>query len=173
MMRIGAGKIFKLDEPKLFQRNRVAFRLGQAFHFKPERHIAARRTPWKELREVLEYDAAIHAVTLHWRTTDPDFTASRGQEACHDVQKRRLAAPARPDDAEKFRGLDTEADAVNGGDRAARRLVGKRDVARLDMDHRPLPAASRLGVFTLKRNGVKSNRPFALFFLSMIFSENR
>src|SRR5437868_4947835 len=149
MMRIGAGEILKFDQPKLFQRNRVTFRLGQAFHFKPKRHIAERRTPWKQLREILEHDAAIHTVALHWRTTDPDFTASRAQEAGHDVQKRRLAAPARPDDAEKFGSLDTEADAVNGRDRSVRSLIGKRNVARLDMDHRPLPDAFRFGVFPL------------------------
>src|SRR5215472_8749905 len=59
MMRIGAGEILKLDEAELFESDRLAFRLRPPFHFQPEGDIAERGAPGKELREILEYDAAV------------------------------------------------------------------------------------------------------------------
>src|SRR6516162_754939 len=143
MMRVRAREAFKFDEPELFERNHLALRLGYAFHFEPKGHIAERGAPGKELREILEHDTTIHAVALDRRAGDPDFARGRSKEAGDDVQKRRLAAPARADDAEKFGCLDAEADAVNGLHHSAWRLIGERNVARLDMGHRrfsPPPA---------------------------------
>src|SRR5215472_577440 len=140
MMRIRAGEILKLDEAELFKRDRLALRFRHALHFQAEGHIAESGTPGKQLREILEYDPAVHAGARDRCAADPDLASGRRQEAGHDVQKRRLAAPARPDDAEEFGHLDAKTHALDGRHRPAWRLVGERDVARLDMGHR-YPAA--------------------------------
>src|SRR5262249_20435961 len=128
---------------------------------------AERRAPGKQLREILEHYAAIRAVALHCLARDADFSRARAEKTRHDIQKRRLAAPARPNDAEEFRGFNAEAHAANGRDGPARGLINERDIACLDMGHRHVstladacrfPAAFRFGSRTLKRNGFKSRR---------------
>jgi RecB family exonuclease len=95
-MRIGAGEILKLDQAELFERDRLAFRLRDSFHFEAKGHIAERRAPRKELGEVLEYDAAIHAVAGDRRAADPDFARTRRRESAMIFKSVDLPQPLGP-----------------------------------------------------------------------------
>ena len=79
------------------------------------------------------------------------------QKTGYDIQKRRLAAPARPDDAEESRNLHPKTDAVNAGYGPAGCVVSERDVARLNMTI----AAFRLRVPNLtRRSGALCQKPW-------------
>jgi len=91
--------------------------------------LTERRAPGKKLGEILEHNAPIDPGSLDGRAADADFACGRSQKAGHDVQERRLAAPARPDDAKEFRSFHAEADAANAGHGAVRRVVSERDAS--------------------------------------------
>src|SRR5262249_16851467 len=115
MVRIGVRELLELDEPQLCERDRLAFGLAHAFHLEAEGDVAEGRAPGKELREILEHDAAVHAIAAHALSPDADFAARWDKEARDDVEQCRLAAARRPDQAEELGLLDVEAHAVDRG----------------------------------------------------------
>jgi hypothetical protein len=101
----------------------------------PERYVAERGAPGKQLGEILKHHAAVLAVAGDRLAAEADLAAGRRDEAGDDVEQRRLAAAARADDAHEFRGRDVEADRVDGVHAARRRIVEQRNVADFDMGH--------------------------------------
>src|SRR5208282_6148616 len=89
VVRIGTGKILKLHEAKLFERDGLALGLWQALHFEPKSHIAKRSAPGKKLGKILKHDAAIHAVAPHRLAADADFASARRDKSRDDVEQRR------------------------------------------------------------------------------------
>ena len=77
MVRIGLDELVELHQPQLLARDLFAFGLGDAFHLQPERDVAERGAPRKQLREILEYDAAVHAVAVDRLAADADFAPAR------------------------------------------------------------------------------------------------
>src|SRR5262249_868452 len=106
-----------------------------ALHLQAERHVGERGAPREQLGEILEHDAAVHAVPAHRLAADADLAAARRNETGDDVEQRRLAAAAWTDDADELRLLDVEARALHALHPPGRRVVDERDVANLDMGH--------------------------------------
>ena len=77
MVRIGFDELLELHELELPARDLLALGLGDPFHLQPERHVAERGAPGKQLGEILEHDAAVHAVAGDRRAADADFAAAR------------------------------------------------------------------------------------------------
>ena len=117
-------------------RDLLALGLSHALHLQAEGHVSERGAPWKQLGEILEHDAAVHAVAGDGLAADADLAGGGREKAGDDVEQRRLAAARRADQAEELRGLDVEADVLHAGDPAGGRVVDQRDVADLDMGHR-------------------------------------
>src|SRR3954471_8920388 len=69
-------------------------------------------------------------------TADADFPGGGFQEPRNDVEKRRLAAAARADDAEELRRFHAEAGGLHAGNAAARRVVDERNITHFDVRHR-------------------------------------
>ena len=135
MVRIGAREFVELHQRQLLERDGVALLLGDAFHLEAEGHVAERGAPRKQLGEILEHDAAVHAVAGDRLAADADLAARRADESRDDVEKRRLAAAARPDDADEFGRRDIEAHRIDGRHAARGGVVDERDVADFDMGH--------------------------------------
>ena len=60
----------------------------------------------------LEHEAAVRARFADRAAVDLDDAAVGGLEPADDAQKRRLAAPRRPDDTDEFALRDIDADVV-------------------------------------------------------------
>ena len=56
----------------------LALGLADALHLEPEGDVAERGAPRKELGEILEHDAAVHAVAGHRLAADADFARRSG-----------------------------------------------------------------------------------------------
>ena len=109
--------------------------LGTPFISSPNVTLPSAVRHGKQLGEILKHHAAVHAVARDRRTADADFAGGRRQKSGDHVEQRRLAAAARADDAEKLGRVDIEAHGADARHGAAGRVVGQRDVARLDMGH--------------------------------------
>jgi hypothetical protein len=114
VMRVAAGELLELHQRELAQRDGLALVLRHALHLEPERHVAERGTPGKQLGEILEHHAAVHAVAGDRLAVDADLARGRRNEARDDVEEGRLAAAARADDADEFGRRDIEAHRVDG-----------------------------------------------------------
>src|SRR6266566_3640510 len=136
MMRIGLRELLELDQAQLLERDLLALGLADALHLEPEGHVAKRGAPGKELREILEHDAAIGALAADGLTADPDFSACRREKSRDDVEQRGLATARGTQQAEELRLLYAEADVVDAGHPPGRCVVDKRDVADFDVRHR-------------------------------------
>src|SRR5262245_31459553 len=123
MMRIGLRKFLELDQPQLLERDLLALGLADALHFEPEGDVAKRGTPGKELRKILEHDAAVGALAADSLTADADLAAGRREKSRDDVEQRGLAAARRTQQAKELRLLHVEADAVDAGDASGRRVI--------------------------------------------------
>ena len=135
MVRERAGELLQLDQAQLFARDFLAFLLGNALHFQPERDVAERGAPRKQLGEILEHHAAVHAVAGHRLAADADLARGRRQESGDHVEQRGFAAAGRADDAEKLGSVDIEADVLDPRHFAAGRVVDQRHVANFDRGH--------------------------------------
>ena len=67
-------------------RDFLPFVLWHAFHFEAECDIAERGTPGEKLREILEYDAAVHSMTVDLLATDADFACRRRKKSRNDIE---------------------------------------------------------------------------------------
>ena len=119
MVRIGIGELLQLDQPELLQRDLLALGPGHALHLQPEGDVAQRRAPGEQLGEVLEHDAAVHAVAGDGLAADADLAAGGRKEAGDDVEQRGLAAAAGADQAQELGLLDVEAGASTPATRPA------------------------------------------------------
>ena len=95
MMRIGGGELLQLHQAQLLARDLLAFLLGYALHLQAEGDVAERGAPGKQLGEILEHDAAVHAVPGDRLAADADLAGGRRQEAGDDVEQRGFAAAGR------------------------------------------------------------------------------
>src|SRR5712671_4644130 len=144
MMRIGLRELLELDQAQLLERDLLALGLADAFHLEPEGDVAKRGAPGKELRKVLEHNAAVGALAADGLTADADLAAGRRQKSRDDVKERGLAAARGTQQAEELRLLHLEADAVDAGHAPRRCVVDERDVADFDVRHRCRLAGERL-----------------------------
>src|SRR5262249_58200297 len=103
MMRVRSGKFIELHQTQLLARDFLSFILWHAFHLEAERDIAERGSPREKLRKILEYDAAVHSMSVDFFTTDADFSGCRSKKPSANVENRGLAAAGRADDAHEFR----------------------------------------------------------------------
>src|SRR5215813_1439745 len=103
MMRVRSGEFIELHQTQLLARDFLSFILWHAFHLEAERDIAECGTPREKLGKILEYDAAVHSMTIHFFTTDADFSNCRSKKPCDNVEKRGLAAAGRANDTYEFR----------------------------------------------------------------------
>ena len=136
MMRVGLHELFELHQLELLARDLLALGLADPLHLQAEGHVSERRAPREQLGEILEHDAAIHAVAGDGLAADADLAGGRRQKSGDDIEQRRLAAARRADQTEEFRRLDVEAYSLDAGDPPGRRIVDERDLADLDMGHR-------------------------------------
>ena len=109
VVRVGVGEFLELDQRELLERDLLALRLRHALHLQAEGDVAERACARKELGEVLEHDAAVHAAPGHRLAADADLAAGGREEAGDDVEQRGLAAAAGADEAEELGLLDVEA----------------------------------------------------------------
>src|SRR6267142_1854612 len=123
MMRIGLRELLELDQAQLFERDLLTLGLADALHLEPEGNVAKRGAPGKQLRKVLEHNAAVGALAADGLTADPDFSAGRREESRDDVKERGLAAARWSQQAEELRLLHVEADAVDAGHAPGRCVV--------------------------------------------------
>ena len=135
MVRIGAGKLFELDELELRQGDVLALGLGHPLHLEAEGNVAERGAPRKKLGEILKHDAAVHAVAGHGLAADADFAVGGVEKAGDDVEQRGLAAARRSHQAKKLGRFHVEAHARDARHGACGRIVGERDVADFDVGH--------------------------------------
>ena len=96
MVRIGLDELVELDELELAARDLLALGLGDPLHLQPEGHVAERGAPGKQLREVLEHDAAIHAVAGDRRAADADLARARPQKPAMMLSSVVLPQPDGP-----------------------------------------------------------------------------
>ena len=93
MMRIGLRELLELDQAQLLERDLLALGLADAFHLEPEGDVAKRGAPGKELRKVLEHNAAVGALATDGLTADADFSAGGHPSAAQCLGDRGLAPP--------------------------------------------------------------------------------
>jgi hypothetical protein len=62
VVRVGVGELLELDEAELLQCDLLALSFGDAPHLQAEGDVAKGCAPGEELGEVLEDDAAVHAL---------------------------------------------------------------------------------------------------------------
>src|SRR6202030_4649560 len=89
MVRIRMRKFFKFDEGELPKGDLLALLPADALHFKSEGHVAERGAPRKQLGEVLEHHAAVHATASHRPAADSDLAGRRGKKPRDDVEEGR------------------------------------------------------------------------------------
>src|SRR3977135_282248 len=102
MMRIGLREFLELDQAQLLERDLLALGLADAFHLEPEGDVAKRGAPGKELRKVLEHNAAVGALAADGLTADADFSAGRHEKSRDDVEQRGLATARGSQEAEEL-----------------------------------------------------------------------
>src|SRR5262245_19198113 len=136
MVRIRLRELLELDEAQLLEGDLLALGLADALHLEPEGDVAKRGAPGKELRKILEHDAAVGALAADGLTADPDFAAGRLKESCDDIEQRGLAAARGTNEAEELRLLHVEADAIDTGHTPGRRVVDEGDIADFNVRHR-------------------------------------
>src|SRR6478672_8244855 len=136
MMRIGVRELLELDQAQLLERHLLALGLADALHLEPERDVAERGAPGKQLREILEHDAAVSALSADGLAADADLATGRREKSRDDVKERSLAAARWSQQAEELRLLHVKANAVDRADASGRRVVDERDVADFDVRHR-------------------------------------
>src|SRR5215510_9367913 len=102
VVRVGLGELLELDQAQLLERDALALGLAHALHLEAEGDVAERGAPGKELREILEHDAAIGALATHRLTADPDLAAGRLEKSRDDVEQRSLAAARGANQAEEL-----------------------------------------------------------------------
>src|SRR5262245_6367110 len=90
MMRIGLRELLELDQAQLLERDLLALGLADAFHLEPEGNVAKRGAPGKELREILEHDAAVGALAADGLAADADLAAGRREKSRDDIEQRSL-----------------------------------------------------------------------------------
>src|SRR5262249_6080714 len=100
-----------------------------------ERDGAERGSPREKLRKILEYDAAVHCISVDFFTIDADFSSCRSKKPCDNVEKRGLAAAGRADDAHEFRSIDVQRHIFDAWHFSAGSVVDQRDFANFDGDH--------------------------------------
>ena len=106
--------------------------LGMPFISSPNETLPSAVRHGKQLGEILEHDAAVHAVAVDLLAADADLAGGRRDEAGDDVEQRGLAAAGRADDADELGGADVEADVLDAGHLAGGRVVDQRNVADFD-----------------------------------------
>src|SRR5438105_2841589 len=134
-MRIGARELLEPDETEEVHRDLGALGARHALHLQAELHIAARRPPREELGEVLKDDATVEPTSGDRLPADQDLAARGCEKAGDDVEHRRLAAAALPDDAEELRGAHAEAHVAERLDAALSAVVHVIHCPELDLVH--------------------------------------
>src|SRR5204862_7519834 len=99
---VGVRELLQLDQLQLLERDFLALRLRHTLHLQPESDVAERRTPGKELGEVLEDDAAVHAIAGHRLTANAHLAIGGSEEPGDDVEQRRLPAAAGADETQEL-----------------------------------------------------------------------
>ena len=135
MVRKGVGEFLQLHQPELLQRDLLALLPGHALHLQPEGDVAQRGAPGEQLGEILEHDPPVEPLARNHLPVDADLAAGGRKEAGDDVEQGGLAAAAGADQAQELGRLDRKARRGDAGDAAGRGVVGKRDVANLDVRH--------------------------------------
>ena len=138
-MRIGASELLEIHQPEESQRNLRPLLLRNPFHFQAKLDVSLGRSPGKELREILEHDAAVKPLACHSLPADQNFSFGRLQESGNNVEHRGFAASALAHNAQKFCGLDTEADILQRRHWVLDGFILKADVPQLDLVHNLKP----------------------------------
>src|SRR3974390_3533301 len=105
-VRIRIGEFFELYQTQLLACDLGALLFRDALHFQAKRAVAQRGAPGKQLRELLEYNAAVHTVAIDLLAGDCDFAGRGREKAGDDVEQGRLAAAGWTDAAQEFGFLD-------------------------------------------------------------------
>ena len=117
------GEFGQSDPVEFLVRSGAPLRARHTAHLRPEFDVLAHRQPRHQRRRLLEHDSPIGARSAHRSTTDLDRSGARSGEAGDQLQQRRLAAPARADEAEECPGGDVDVDVVEHSQRPAGRFV--------------------------------------------------
>ena len=88
MVRVGTKDEFlELDQLELPERDFLAFRPWPSpFISQAELDVSERGSPGEQLREILEHDAAVHAIAADCLAADQDLPAGRCQGSGDDVE---------------------------------------------------------------------------------------
>src|SRR5205085_10973070 len=109
-----------------------ALAAGDAFGLQAELHVGLCRAP-RQQRVLLEHDAPVQAGAGHRCPVDEDLPRRGRAEAGQQVQQRRLAAAAGPDQDQELSTVDLERNVVQRGHPATAGREGLSDTLKADL----------------------------------------
>src|SRR5262249_15982895 len=133
------------DQAEELDRGLLSGHLVDLAHLKAELDVVSRGTPWEELREILEHDAAVLSAAVKRRTADADLARGRLQQAGEHVADRGLAAAAGAEQAQELRLADGKIDVLDRQHPAFLDLVLEGDVFDFDLIRHAVHLSSARG----------------------------
>ncbi len=130
LVGIAAGEILQPAALQFAQRALATLGTADRARLETELDVAHDRTP-RQQQILLQHEADARIGSLHRDLLQQDPSLARTVETGGEVEDRALAAARRSDDGDELAGIDTQAHALDGGQR--RRAVG-RDEALGDAD---------------------------------------